>query len=75
MRVGTTRLADIRHTNDQRLMDWAARALRDLLESIVRGPVPERWTDLLNRLNAKENARNRAISDGRDSRWPTLSYR
>ena len=53
-------MADIRHTNDLRLMDWAARALRDLLESIVRGPVPERWADLLNRLNAEEKARNSA---------------
>jgi hypothetical protein len=50
-------MTDVRHTQEPSILDRIGRMVHELLESIRNQPIPERWTDLLNRLNAEEDAR------------------
>jgi hypothetical protein len=50
-------MADIRHIGAPDLIDRVGRALRRSLESFQQSPVPERWVDLLKRLNEEERSR------------------
>ena len=51
-------MTDVRHTQELGVLDRIGRVTQELLESIRHQPIPERWIDLLNRLNAEEDARN-----------------
>ena len=46
-------MADIIHFQ---LLDQIGRAIHEALETVRREPIPERWTELLDRLNAEEEA-------------------
>jgi hypothetical protein len=50
-------MADISHQREEHLLDQVGKALRDSLENLRQIPVPERWVDLLKRLNAEEEIR------------------
>ena len=50
-------MTDVRHTQVLGVLDRIGRVAHELLESIRHQPIPERWTDLLNRLNAEEDSR------------------
>ena len=51
-------MADIKNIPELRLSDRIGGLLRELLEYLRREPLPERWADLLARLNAEEDARD-----------------
>ena len=51
-------MADIKNIPELRLSERIGGLLRELLEHLRREPLPERWADLLARLNAEEDARN-----------------
>ena len=51
-------MSDVRHTQASVIVDRIGRAVHELLETVRRDPIPERWTDLLERLNAEEDAQS-----------------
>ena len=51
-------MSDVRHTQELSVLDRIGRAVHELLETVRRDTIPERWTDLLERLNAEEDAQN-----------------
>ena len=40
------------------VLDRLGRAVRELIEPVRRDTIPERWTELLERLNAEEDAQH-----------------
>jgi hypothetical protein len=48
-------MADIRHSQVS-FLDRIGRVIHDTLDTVPGEPIPERWTDLLERLNAEEDA-------------------
>ena len=51
-------MSDVRPTQEPTVLGWIGRTVHDLLETVRSDTVPERWTDLLERLNAEEDAQN-----------------
>ena len=47
-------MTDVRNRQELSLLDRLGRLLQEMLDSTRQQPIPERWTDLLNRLNAEE---------------------
>ena len=48
-------MADVKQERGTQPADRVGRVLQDALEGVRQLPVPERWVDLLNRLNAEED--------------------
>ena len=51
-------MSDVRHTLELSVLRWIGRTVQELLDTVRRDTIPERWTDLLERLNAEEDAQN-----------------
>ena len=45
-------------------VEHIGKVLRDLIEGLGRKPLPERWTQLIERLNAEEDALNERTRRG-----------
>jgi hypothetical protein len=50
-------MTDTQHIQEPPLLERIGKALQERLDDIVQEPLPERWTDLIHRLNAEELAR------------------
>ena len=59
---------DFRDKREVGALARIGKALREDLERLRHGPPPERWTDLLKRLNDEEN--RRAATSVRDNSRP-----
>ncbi len=44
------------HIEETPVLERISKVLHEALEDIRHEPVPERWVDLINRLNAEEDA-------------------